>query len=161
MWQFQGVRRLAVEELGKCDIDPVTKLELCARFHIDHDWASEAIDALSRRPDVLSLDEASRAGLHLTMMISETREQLAQEALIKSRRAFSKLEETLKSTVDEKNRKAEVLKRTKGELRVVELRLQKALEELDLTVELAGGKRRINALKRQAEAAPEQSQKHM
>ncbi|OSC98445.1 hypothetical protein PYCCODRAFT_1001730 [Trametes coccinea BRFM310] len=75
-WEFNDVRELAIRELQVLDMSPIDRICLAQEFDITGRWALSAYIALCERPEPLSLDEAARLGLDVSIRIAQLREQL-------------------------------------------------------------------------------------
>jgi len=73
MWNFEGLRDLAVKSMSRLPIDPVEKTALAMEYDIDG-WLLPAINELAQREDPIGIEEARRLGLEVAMKIAAVRE---------------------------------------------------------------------------------------
>jgi len=74
MWDFFEVRKLAIEELSKVTMNPVTKI-LLARLCAIPKWLSAGYEELVKRTDPISVGEAEQLGWDTAILIFQIREE--------------------------------------------------------------------------------------
>jgi hypothetical protein len=75
-WEFDSIRKLAIQKLKGFTISPVEKIVLSRQFNLDSTWTLPAYTDICQRPDTLTVFEARALGLETTMRIYQLREKL-------------------------------------------------------------------------------------
>ncbi|KIJ63372.1 hypothetical protein HYDPIDRAFT_29621 [Hydnomerulius pinastri MD-312] len=76
LWDFDGVRKTAINALAVLPLSPVDKIVLATEYHIQ-DWLVPAINAMAQRPEPIGLEDVNRLGLDFALKIASVREHLA------------------------------------------------------------------------------------
>jgi hypothetical protein len=74
MWDFFDVHRLAIEELSKVVMSPVTKILLARQFTIQK-WLFAGYEELAKRTEPISVGEAEQLGWETAILIFQIREE--------------------------------------------------------------------------------------
>jgi len=74
MWDFFEVRKLAIEELSKLVMSPITKILLARRYNIQK-WLFAGYEELAKRTEPVSVGEAEQLGWDTAIMIFQVREE--------------------------------------------------------------------------------------
>ena len=75
-WEFDSIRKLAIQKLEGFTISPVDKIVLSRQFNISSPWTLAAYTNVCQRPDTLTVSEARTLGLETAMRIYQLREKL-------------------------------------------------------------------------------------
>ncbi|KAL4076913.1 hypothetical protein V8B97DRAFT_1938176 [Scleroderma yunnanense] len=78
MWEFDGLRKAAIDTLSVSKITAITKLVAAKQYNID-EWLLPALLALAQRPEPISVEEAHRIGLETTVKLASVREKIKIE----------------------------------------------------------------------------------
>ncbi|KAI0088337.1 hypothetical protein BDY19DRAFT_950387 [Irpex rosettiformis] len=78
---FDNIRELAISEISKQMIDPVTKITLANRYHVPQ-WLSPAFLELCKRVEPLQDPEAEALGLRSVVRIARARELARDQGFI-------------------------------------------------------------------------------
>ncbi|KIM53064.1 hypothetical protein SCLCIDRAFT_1223238 [Scleroderma citrinum Foug A] len=78
MWEFDGLRKAAIDTLGYSKINAVDKLVAANRYNID-EWLLPALLSLAQRPESFSIEEGHRIGLETALKLASVREKLKVE----------------------------------------------------------------------------------
>jgi len=74
MWDFFEVRKLAIEELSKLVMSPITKILLARRYNIQK-WLFAGYEELAKRTEPVSVGEAEQLGWDTAILIFQVREE--------------------------------------------------------------------------------------
>jgi hypothetical protein len=88
-WEMEGVRKLAVKQLGRMALDPAEKVALWRQFHIEVDWVRESIKAVCTREEYITGEYVEKFGPKLTAGIAQARERIISERTASGRRCSS------------------------------------------------------------------------
>ncbi|KAK2467402.1 hypothetical protein APHAL10511_000637 [Amanita phalloides] len=75
-WSFTQVKRLAIRELQKKEIQTATRIALYLKYKVDCDFLVPLYAELCSRTESLSLEEAEEIGLPVAIVIFRLREEL-------------------------------------------------------------------------------------
>jgi len=75
-WEIKDVKSLASRELSSMDLDPIEKIEFQQKNDLNAQWAYEAYISLCSRAGPLTVEEARRLGIEITVKIFTVREGL-------------------------------------------------------------------------------------
>ncbi|EEB91828.1 hypothetical protein MPER_09749 [Moniliophthora perniciosa FA553] len=75
MWDFQKIRRIAIEKLQKLHMTPFEKVMLGREFTVN-DWQWDGYVDLITRPSVLTMEEASKIGYADSIQLFQIRESM-------------------------------------------------------------------------------------
>lgn len=75
-WQFSQVKALAVREMEKQDIPPLSKITIYHRYDVNRDLLLQSYMDLCLREEPLTYAEAGDLGLETWLMISTARETI-------------------------------------------------------------------------------------
>jgi hypothetical protein len=75
-WDFNDIRDLCIKELGSVELDPLQKISLQQKHNIDTQWAYSSYITLCARNDPLTVEEATKLGIEVTVKIFTVREKL-------------------------------------------------------------------------------------
>jgi hypothetical protein len=79
-WQFPEMKKLAIDELQKFDIEPVEKITTYDRYQIDRSLLLPAYKLLCKRVGRMSIEEGEQLKLHTVLGIQEARERAIRSA---------------------------------------------------------------------------------
>lgn len=79
MWGFSDICASIIKALDEQELSTVRKLEL-ARLHNIDDWFYPEMQALADRTQTLTIDEANRIGLDLTVLLLNLRDEKQQRS---------------------------------------------------------------------------------
>lgn len=74
------MKKLAVDELQKLDIEPIEKITTYDRYHIDKSLLLPAYKLLCKRAGRMSIEEGEQLKLHTVLGIQEARERAIRSA---------------------------------------------------------------------------------
>lgn len=74
MWEFQGIRKLAISELSQRKLGLINKAVVALQCKIP-DWFLEACDGLAKRAEGLTVAEAQELGLEAAIKLYQIREE--------------------------------------------------------------------------------------
>lgn len=77
-WQFDEVKRLAVEEMEKLVIPAVEKAVLAQKYDVGRGWLETAYATLGARTDHLSIEDGYRLGLENVVRLGNVRERIRE-----------------------------------------------------------------------------------
>ncbi|KAG2098759.1 uncharacterized protein F5147DRAFT_713727 [Suillus discolor] len=80
VWQFPEMKKLAVDELQKLDIEPIEKITTYDRYQIDKSLLLPAYKLLCKRAGRMSIVEGEQLKLHTVLGIQEARERAIRSA---------------------------------------------------------------------------------
>jgi len=76
-FDFERIRQLAINTIGKKDLPPVDLIFLAEKYDVDQ-WLRRAYIALCQRREPLEVEEARKLGFEKTVLVAKAREKLAQ-----------------------------------------------------------------------------------
>ncbi|KAG2755139.1 hypothetical protein P692DRAFT_20869738 [Suillus brevipes Sb2] len=79
-WQFPDMKKLAVDELQKLDIEPVEKIVTYDRYNIDRSLLLPAFKLLCKRASRMSAEEGEQLKMPIVLGIHEARERAIRSA---------------------------------------------------------------------------------
>ncbi|KIM82521.1 hypothetical protein PILCRDRAFT_820381 [Piloderma croceum F 1598] len=74
MWDLFSIRKLAIEELSKFTMNPVTRIILARQYRIQK-WLFAGYEELAKRTEPISISEAEQLGLETAILIFQIREE--------------------------------------------------------------------------------------
>jgi len=74
IWEFKEVERLCVIMLEILTISPVEKIRIFQAHHLDRSRLAESFEALTLRPEPLTVEEGHKLGMDTTIQIARARE---------------------------------------------------------------------------------------
>ncbi|KAG0695640.1 hypothetical protein DFH29DRAFT_954538 [Suillus ampliporus] len=74
-WEFPEMKKLAVDELQNLEIEPVEKITIYDKYHIDKSLLLPALKLLCKRPSRMSTEEGEQLKMHTVLGIHEARER--------------------------------------------------------------------------------------
>ncbi|KAG2755140.1 hypothetical protein P692DRAFT_20845095 [Suillus brevipes Sb2] len=80
IWEFPEMKKLAVDELQKLDIEPIEKITTYDRYSIDKSLLLPAYKLLCKRAGRMSIEEGEQLKLHTVLGIQEARERAIRSA---------------------------------------------------------------------------------
>ena len=74
LWEFTGVKTLALRELEGLDIPPLKKIIMYHSYEVDRDLLQAAYIAMTVRPEPITIEEGRELGLETALQIARARE---------------------------------------------------------------------------------------
>ena len=74
LWEFTGVKTLALRELERLEIPPLKKIIMYHSYAVDRDLLQEAYIALTVRPEPITIEEGRVLGLETALQLARARE---------------------------------------------------------------------------------------
>lgn len=74
LWEFTGVKTLALRELEGLEIPPLKKIIMYHSYAVDRDLLQAAYIALTVRPEPITIEEGRELGLETALQIARARE---------------------------------------------------------------------------------------
>jgi len=74
LWEFTGVKTLALRELERLEIPPLKKIIMYHSYAVDRDLLQEAYIALTVRPEPITIEEGRELGLETALQLARARE---------------------------------------------------------------------------------------
>ncbi|KIM82558.1 hypothetical protein PILCRDRAFT_820414 [Piloderma croceum F 1598] len=90
MWGFDEIRKKAIAELSKINMDTLDKVVLARSYSVG-DWLYEGYTALVKREASLSFEEAERLGYEIAFRLCQRREAAFRKAGFNLHRSFQGL----------------------------------------------------------------------
>jgi hypothetical protein len=135
-WLFNDLRKMAIEELARSDLDPIEKIQLGKQYSVEA-WLLSGCHELISRDAVISIEDAEKidwkvainlyiirdgvktdprvlANLHATDDHVRSVFSADFEKIVRSRSMYLTTEEKSRETREEEERKEEMEKREKG-----------------------------------------------
>jgi hypothetical protein len=81
MWDLFSIRKLAIEELSKFTMDPVTRIILARQYNIQK-WLFAGYEDLAKRTEPISISEAEQLGRDTAILIFQIREESLARFLV-------------------------------------------------------------------------------
>ncbi|KAG2147814.1 uncharacterized protein EDB93DRAFT_1250329 [Suillus bovinus] len=80
IWQFPEMKKLAIDELQKLEIEPIEKITTYDKYQIDQSLLLPAYKLLCKRAGRMSIEEGEQLKLHTVLGIQEARERAIRSA---------------------------------------------------------------------------------
>ncbi|KAL4068133.1 hypothetical protein J3A83DRAFT_4413724 [Scleroderma citrinum] len=74
MWEFDGLRRSAINNLASKSMNPVDKFSLAILYDVT-EWIMPALLKLAQRPEPISFEEGRRLGFETALKLASVREK--------------------------------------------------------------------------------------
>jgi hypothetical protein len=74
LWEFSGVKTLALRELERLEIAPLKKIIMYHSYEVDRDLLQAAYIALTVRPEPITIEEGRELGLETALQLARARE---------------------------------------------------------------------------------------
>jgi hypothetical protein len=74
LWEFTGVKTLALRELERLEIPPLKKIIMYHSYAVDRDLLQAAYIALTVRPEPITIEEGRELGLETALQLARARE---------------------------------------------------------------------------------------
>ncbi|KAI5993885.1 hypothetical protein EDD15DRAFT_2366965 [Pisolithus albus] len=74
-WNFESLRQASIDALMESGIGAADRVVLSQQFHIKN-WLLPALNELARRQEPISLEEAKRMGIDITVQLASVRERV-------------------------------------------------------------------------------------
>ncbi|KAH7925641.1 hypothetical protein BV22DRAFT_1128872 [Leucogyrophana mollusca] len=75
MWEFESVKKLAVDHIGTMQIDPIDKIGLARDYDVQ-EWLVPALNELAKRKEPIGMKDADKLGMELALKVAAVRESV-------------------------------------------------------------------------------------